>query len=260
MSEIKDISVDKRRDKILEMINQDGKVKVANLAKVFDISDVTIRNDLTEMEQAGLLRRIHGGAVGTKKAYFDMSLNDRMGINKEEKIQIAKAVADLVIDGDTLMMDSGTTTCYIARELADRKNLTVVTNSLQVAQEFVYHNTVNVILLGGNLDLQYQFTYGNDTVAQLQKYRADKMIIATDGVSAEHGLTTYHYREADVSCQMINRVNQVVAVADYSKIGKEGFAYISPLNSIDFLVTNKNEANQDELAAIRKKGIEVELA
>ncbi len=261
MSEIKDVKVDKRRNSILEMLNRDGKVKVTQLAGAFDISDVTIRNDLTEMEQEGVLRRVHGGAVSTKKAYFDMSLNDRMDINKEAKIRIAKAASCLVVDGDTLMIDSGTTTCYIAKELASRKNLTIVTNSLQIAREFGYHNTINVILLGGNLDFQYQFTFGNDTVAQLQKYRADKMIIATDGVSAKHGLTTYHYKEADVSCQMIDRANEVIAVADHSKIGKEGFSYICPLDIIDVLVTDKQDSNiEEELEAIRQKGITIKEA
>ena len=260
MSEIKDVGVDKRRNRILQLVNQHGKVKVAQLVREFDISDVTIRNDLTEMEQEGMLRRVHGGAVSTKKLYYDMSLNDRMDINKEEKIRIAKVVAGLIVDGDTLMIDSGTTNCYIARELAERKNLTVVTNAVQIAKEFVYSNMVNVILLGGDFDLQYQFTYGNDTVAQLQKYRAEKMIISTDGISVRHGLTTYHYQEADVSRQMIERANEVIAVADYSKIGREGFAYISSLESIDVLVTSSYAANAAELDEIRQKEIIIEEA
>ena len=257
MSEIKDVGVDKRRNSILEMVKREGKVKVSELAQAFDISDVTIRNDLTEMEQEGQLRRVHGGAVITKKSYYDMSLNDRMYVNKNEKILIAKAVAHMVRDGDTLMIDSGTTTCYIARELAERNNLTIVTNAVQIAQEFVYNNTINVILIGGDLDLQYQFTYGIDAIAQLQKYHADKMIIATDGVSARHGLTTFYNKEADVSRWMIERANEVIAVADDSKIGKEGFAYISSLQSIGVLVTNISDTNRDELNAIRQKGIVV---
>ena len=260
MSEIKDAGLDRRRSRILELINRNGKVKVSQLVKEFDISDVTIRNDLTEMEQEGMLRRIHGGAVSTKKLYYDMSLNDRMDINKEEKMRIAKVVVGLVMDGDTLMIDSGTTTCYIAKELAERKNLTVVTNAIQIAKEFAYYNMAKVILLGGNLDLQYQFTSGNDTITQLQKYRADKMIIATDGISAKYGLTTYHYEEADVSRQMIERANEVIAVADYSKIGREGFAFISPLESIDVLVTNTYADNTAALDEIRQKGIIVEEA
>lgn len=252
--------IDNRRDDILEKVNRDGKVRVVKLAEMFNISEVTIRSDLAELEQEGLLRRVRGGAVSTKKSYYDMSLNDRMEEHKDEKIRIAKMVTNMIADGDILMIDSGTTTCYIARELADRNNLTIVTNAMQIAREFVYNNTINVILLGGDLDLQYQFTYGNDTVAQLQNYRADKMIIATDGVSAKYGLTTFHNREAEVSRSMIDRSNKVIAVADYSKIGKEGFSYISTLEKIDVLVTNKHEENAEELNAIRQSGIIVKEA
>jgi len=235
-------------------------VKVSQLIEIFGISGVTIRSDLSEMEQAGLLRRTHGGAVSTKKAYYNMSLNDRMSINRNEKIRIAKTCAGLINDGDTLMIDSGTTTRYLAMELAERADLTIVTNSMLIAEEFVYNNSVNVILLGGNMDLKYQYTYGNDTIAQLGKYRADKMVIATDGFSADHGLTTYHYQEADVSRCMIERANTVIAVADHSKIGKEGFSYIAPIESVGTLVTDEYPETGSELERIRLNGITVEEA
>src|SRR5690554_5531907 len=107
MSEIKDAGVDRRRNRILEIVNQSGRAKVTQLAKEFSISHVTIRNDLTEMDREGLLRRVHGGAISIEKSYYDVSLNDRMYINKNEKIKIAATVASLVRDGDILMMDSG---------------------------------------------------------------------------------------------------------------------------------------------------------
>ena len=257
MASIKNRDTTQRRNEIMEMLKIDDRVKVSMLVDVFGISDVTIRNDLSEMEQQGLLRRVHGGAVSTKKSYYDMSLNDRMNINKEEKIRIAKACAALIKDGDTLMIDSGTTTRYLAKELAERSNLTVVTNALLIAQEFAYNNSVNVILLGGQLDLQYQFAFGNETISQTQKYRADKMVIATDGISVSHGLTTYHHQEADVSRHMIERANQILAVADHSKIGKEGFAYISPLSCVSVLITDENEASASELNAMQRHGIEI---
>lgn len=258
MFDTKGVSTGQRRESILEILNKENKVTVAKLAEKFHISDVTIRSDLAEMEQAGLLRRVHGGAVSTRKAYYEMSLNDRMRINMDEKILIAKACAALIEDGDALMIDSGTTTRYLARELSERGNLTVVTNAALIAREFAYSRSVNVILLGGSLDLQYQFTFGNDTIAQLQRYRADKAIISTDGISAENGLTTYHHQESDVSRKMIERAGRVIAIADHSKIGKEGFSKISPISSINVLITNKCDANKPELDAIRQKDIVVE--
>lgn len=253
---IDEIGIDDRRSSILEMLKENGKVKVNDLSRRFNISEVTIRNDLSELEQEGMLTRVHGGAVGTRKAYCNMSLNDRMSVNREEKQQIAKAVKNIIEDGDTLMLDSGTTTYFVARELTDIKNLTIVTNSLQVAEELSYQNNINVILLGGSLDPRYQFTYGDDAQNQLKKYRADKMIIAVDGVSVQSGLTTYHYLEAEISRQMITRANQTIVVADHTKIAREGFAHIDSITSIDTLVTNK-KADKEELTAISELGIEV---
>jgi len=247
----------RRRDNILELLRERGKVTVSGLAVQFGISEVTIRNDLTEMELAGLLRRVHGGAVSTKRAYYEMSQSDRMEVNKDEKIRIARACAALIKDGDTLMIDSGTTTRYLARELSERSNLTVVTNAILAAQEFVYNRSVNVILLGGNMDLQYQYTYGNDAVNQLQKYRADKTIISTDGIGADHGLTTFHHHELEVCRLMIQRSNEVIVIADHSKIGKEGFSNIIDITGVDTLMTGICKENKPELDAIRAKGIPV---
>lgn len=251
-----DIGIDERRTSILEMLKNDSKVKVFDLSQIFNISEVTIRNDLTTLEMAGLLQRIHGGAISTSKAYYNMSLNDRMITNKQEKRQIAKAVAAMISEGDTLMLDSGTTTYFVSKEIVDIKNLTIVTNSLQIARELSYQNNINVILLGGSLDPQYQFTYGDDAINQLKKYRADKMIIATDGVSATNGLSTYHYLEAEVSRQMIKRANRTIVVADYTKIGREGFAHIDDISSINTLVTNNN-ADKEEIRLLIEENVEV---
>ena len=253
---IEEIGIDDRRQSILEMLKKKGKVKVTDLSRTFGISEVTIRNDLSELESEGMLTRVHGGAVGTRKAYCNMSLNDRMNVNREEKMQIAKAVRSMISDGDTLMLDSGTTTYFVATEITDVKNLTVVTNSLQAAEELSYHSNINVILLGGSLDPRYHFTYGDDALCQLKKYKADKMITAVDGVSVQSGLTTYHYLEAEVSRQMVSRANQIIVVSDYTKIAREGFAHIDEITSIDTLVTNK-KADKEELKAIAKMGIEV---
>jgi len=250
----------RRKAAIMEMLKKDDEVKVSKLAEAFGISGVTIRGDLSEMEQAGLLRRTHGGAVSTRKAYYNMSLSDRMKVNRNEKIRIAKTCAALIKDGDTLMIDSGTTTRYLAMELAERDSLTIVTNAMLIAEEFVYNNSVNVILLGGNMDLKYQYTYGNDTIAQLSKYRADKAVIAADGFSVDHGLTTYHHQEADVSRCMIERANSVIAIADHSKIGKEGFARIASFKSVDTLVTDGHPGIISELERFRRMGTAVEEA
>lgn len=261
MADIKmeELSVDDRRKKILDLLDREGKVKVVDLSKLFGISEVTIRNDLSELENAGVLERIHGGAISTGKVYYRMSLHERMKTNEEEKRRVACLAASMVSEGDTVMLNSGTTTHYVAQELKSVKNLVVVTNSLTIAQEVGHYNNIHVILLGGSINTQYQFTYGDDAINQLRKYKADKLILAADGVSSEEGVTTYHHLEAEVNRQMITRVNKTIVVADYTKIGRASFARIDALDNIDILVTNHN-ANPDEIGSIREKGVEIKLA
>jgi DeoR/GlpR family transcriptional regulator of sugar metabolism len=251
-----ELTVDDRRKKILELLAKDGKIKVVDLSRLFKISEVTIRNDLSELENSGLLDRVHGGAISTNKSYFNMSFYERITKFEKEKRRIAVAAAKMINSNETIMINSGTTTFFIAQELKNLKALTVVTNSIVIAQELVPLPNFNVILLGGNYNAQYQFTYGEDALHQLRKYRTDKLILSADGVSSEYGLTTHHHQEADISRTMIERVNQTIVVADFSKIGRENFAYIAPIETVDYLITNTT-ANADEIAKISQKEIEV---
>jgi DeoR/GlpR family transcriptional regulator of sugar metabolism len=251
-----DMTVDDRRKKILELLEKDGKVKVVELSRLFKISEVTIRNDFSELENSGMLDRVHGGAISTNKAYFNMNFYERIGKFEKEKRKIASAAAKMINTNDTVMINSGTTTFFIAQELKNLKALTIVTNSISIVQELAAIPNFNVILLGGNYNAQYQFTYGEDALQQLRKYKTDKLILSADGVSSEYGLTTHHHQEADISRGMIERVNQLIVVADFSKIGRENFANIAPIEAVDYLITNTT-ANTDELANLTKKGIEI---
>ena len=255
---IGELDIDERRKKIIEYLNKEGKVKVTDLSRLFGISEVTIRNDLSELEDNGLLERIHGGALSTNKPYYNMSLLDRMKTNEEEKRRIAEACASLVSSGDTIMINSGTTTLYAAQEMKNIKNLTIVTNSLTIAQEVGYMSNIQLILLGGYFNWDYMFTYGDDTVNNLKKYKADKLILSADGIDIEGGITTYHHLEAEVCRQMITRVNKTIIAADFTKIGRTSFAYIDSIKSADILVTNL-KANQDEIGMIKEKEIDIKL-
>ena len=245
-----------RRKSILKLLEEQGKVRVSELSRMFQISEVTIRNDLTALENEGLLDRVHGGAVSTNKAYYTMGFNERIDQYVSEKQRIAKAALEMIQPNDTIMINSGTTTYFIARELKQLKSLTVVTNSLAVTQELSTLPGFNVVLLGGNYNPQYQFTYGEDAVQQLKRYKTDKLFLSADGVDSTCGLTTHHYQEADVSRAMLERVNQTIIVADYSKIGRENFANIAPIDCVDKLITNST-ADREELDILREKGVEI---
>lgn len=193
---------EERRNKILEMLNKKGKVKVSHLSKVFGISEVTIRNDLAKLENLGMLERIHGGAISTYRAYYRMSISDRMKTNAQEKRNIAIEVASMLSDDDTLMISSGTTNLYVLEELKNLRNLTIVTNAVYFSQEYnIKLRDCVVILLGGILEPRSQLTYGDDVINQLRRYKADKLILSVDGISAENGISTYHYLEAEINRQ-----------------------------------------------------------
>ncbi len=251
-----ELNVDERRARILAILNQEGKVKVAELSKLFGISEVTIRTDLSELENAGMLERVHGGAVSTYRPYYNMTLHDRAKTNVDEKKRIAQEVASMISDGDTVIVTSGTTTLFVVQELKNLKNLTIITNSVSVSQELGNYRNANVILLGGNFNPQYQYTYGEDTICQLKRYKADKLILSADGIDCEEGITICHHFEAEVNRQMIARVNKIIVAADYTKIGRTDFAYIDSVDSMDILVTNEN-ANHKEIGELIKRGIEV---
>lgn len=251
-------SVDQRRQAILDLLDKRGKVRVTDLSRMFELSEVTIRNDLSELEATGRLERVHGGAVSTNKSYFNMSFHERITRYETEKQNIAKAAAAMINPNDTLMINSGTTTFFIAQELKTLKSLTVVTNSVVIAHELTPIPGFNVILLGGNFNPQYQFTYGEDALSQLRRYKTDKLILSADGVDSQLGLTTHHYQEADVSRAMLDRVNQSIVVADFTKIGRENFAHIAGIDRVDRLITNTS-ADPEELERIAGHGVEISV-
>ena len=140
---------DERRQKILEMVSQNGSVKVTELSKIFNTSEVTIRTDLADMEYKGLLTRVHGGAVSSYKPYYSMSLNQRLSTNQSQKEIIAEKIAGMIENNDTIMINSGTTTLMVFRALPQDFNLSIVTNSISIALEGTANPNYNIILLGG---------------------------------------------------------------------------------------------------------------
>lgn len=250
------LKLDSRRNSILEILNRTGKVRVSYLSEVLNTSEVTIRNDLSELEKNGYLERVPGGAVQTMKNYYNMDLQQRRNENSAEKQEIATIAASLIKDGDTLFINAGTTTYFTALELKRFKNLKIVTNSIAVAVELGCAPTFHVQLLGGNVNPQYSFTFGNNTLDQLKRYKADKVILSVDGVCCEEGLTTYHSEEAEVSKLMIERARTTIVVADYTKIGHESFSQIADLSAASYLVTNKR-VDQELLNEIKTSGVSI---
>lgn len=218
------LKIDIRRRRILETLRQEGKVSVAEISRELGTTPVTIRSDLTALEREGCLIRVQGGAVLPPRQKGNHPVGSI--VNAEEKKNIAAAMVKMVRDGDTLFINSGTTTELVASALELRSNLNIVTNSLAVATILGEIPTFRVILLGGEINAQYGFTHGSDSLTQLEKYKADWAILSVDGVSASCGITTLHAEEAVIDRMMIDNARQTWIVADHTKIGKAGFARV----------------------------------
>ena len=245
-----------RRDEIVELVQMNGKVKVSELSERYNISEVSIRKDLEALEAQGHLSRIHGGAVGMNKLYINMDLTERYKTNSAAKKAVAELAASFIEDNDTIMMNAGTTLTYVLRALRGKKNISIVTNSIQNATEAALYPSFNVILLGGELDSQYQFTYGQDAISQLQNYHATKCILSVDGITAESGLTLYYSNEAELARKMIECSDKLIVAADSTKIGKNVFARITDASKADVILTNKTD-NQKELTKLRELGTDI---
>ncbi len=250
------ISVEQRRDEIREMICERGSVRVSEISRKYGVSEVTVRGDLEYLEAQGQLSRVHGGAVGTGKLYANMDLGERYMTNAASKKELAAAVAALIQNNDTIMMNAGTTLTYVLHAIQNKKNISIVTNSIQNAMEVSTYPGFHAVLLGGEVDEKYQFTYGNDTLSQLDKYHATKCILSVDGIHARDGLTLYYANESGIIRKMISSADQVIVVADGSKLGKNTFSRVGSLSDMDVLVTNRTK-NSEEIALMREMGITV---
>ncbi|MGB9803409.1 DeoR/GlpR family DNA-binding transcription regulator [Desulfofundulus sp.] len=249
---------EERRQKILELLERDQVVKVPDLSAYFNVSEATIRRDLQELEEAGYLKRTHGGAISNQAATFEPSLAEKEDQYQAEKIAIAEIAVQLVQEGDTVMLDAGSTTLQIARRLKHRKNITIVTNAVNIACELAAGNT-EVILLGGNLRQRTLSLVGPITENILSGLYVDKLFLATNGVDLKKGLTTPNLAEAQTKRAMLNSAGEVILVADHSKFGRVSFSHICNLDRIDCLITD-NGAPDAFLATLKKQGLRVLVA
>ena len=250
------LSVEQRRNEIIDLIAKKGSVRVSEISQTYGISEVTIRADLEYLEGQGHLNRVRGGAVGTGKLYANMDLGERYLTNAGAKKALADLACNFIQDNDTIMMNAGTTLTYILHAIQGKKNVRIVTNSIQNAMEITSLPGFEVVLLGGEIDKKYQFTFGADAQNQLDAYHANKCILSVDGIDQKDGLSLYYSNESSIVRKMIESSDEVIVVADSTKIGKSAFSIVAPLTDMDVLVTNRTD-KKEELNAIKELGIEV---
>ena len=246
----------KRRKAILSHLAKQGFASVADLCQTFDVSEMTIRRDLSELEGQGLLQRTFGGAVATEPAFFEISINAKMSQFVEEKERIGKAAAELVKDGDTVLIDAGSTTTQIAKNLHD-KRITVIAGGLNIAAELSGSHHVDLLILGGILRKGFLSMVGPQAEAFLKNVRVDKLFLGVEGVDVDGGLTVPDVIDSHTKRAMVKCAKQTIVVADHSKLGRNTLSTIASLDEADLLITDVGAS--EEIVEQLKQHIEVIL-
>ncbi len=238
---------EERQREILVLAKANGRVDVAALAEAFGVTAETIRRDLTTLERAGVLRRLHGGAVPVERIGFEPGLAARDAVMISEKERIAKAaLAELPHEG-AIILDAGTTTARLAQRLPSDRKLTVLVNSPVLATALAAHSNLTVLILGGRVRGRTMATVDDWALRPLKDLYVDVAFLGTNGVSVERGLTTPDVAEASVKRAMITAARRTVLLADHTKIGNNYFARFGALAELDTLITDSDI--DEELAA-----------
>ncbi len=246
---------EERLEKIMALLNKENRLITKELPAKLNTTSVTIRKDLDILEKRGLLKRTHGGAMKTKKLYPGLALNEKEKINLEEKMRIVKKAAKLVNEGDTIILDSGSTTSLLAKEIKNIQRITVITNAMNIASELI-NSDVKVILIGGSLIKETSTLVGPLADDTLRKISADKLFLGVDGIDFSGGLTTPDIYEAHTSSVMMQVSGDVILVVDSSKFGRRSLGVISKVKDINTLITTK-KLSATELDKLKKENIEV---
>ena len=245
---------EERQEKLLSILREKRKVAVSEMCEVFNVSGATIRADLRQLEEAGMLTRTHGGAVLRTRASFEQASDMREVVNLTAKERIGQRAAALVEDGDIIVLDTGTTTLHIARHIRDRQNVTVVTNDYQIARELEASPTIQIILLGGIVKKGYHCVVSINGRSILDTLNVDKAFMGANSLSVKHGACVADIMLAETKRGMVEHASQVIVVCDSSKLNNTSLAQFAPAERIDTLVIDRLH---DDAQAYQTAGIQI---
>ena len=250
-----------RRMSILKLLSANEQVFVPDLSKEFGVSEVTIRNDLEQLENKKLLIRARGGAMSVDHVVsYDLHLGDKHKFNMPEKIRIGKAAARLIKDSDTIIVDSGTTTLGLIKNLSPAlTNLTVITNALNIANQLIANQNVNLIIPGGVLRKNSLSLIGPLAEKSFKNFFVDKVFLGVDGFDTRQGISTPNMEEAFLNQIMIDIAKEVIIVTDSSKFLRKSLAFICPTDRINTVVTDSG-ITDDDRKRLEDSGIKVIVA
>lgn len=250
-----------RQYAILEILSkQGGIIKIKDIIARFQVSNETARRDLEALQDQKLVTRVYGGAILTdRREPLPMQLQRSEDVSGEDKrVQIGKAAAELVQDGETVILASGTTILEVARHLKHLRDLTVLTNSLAVINELI-ETSFNIYVLGGRLDTNELNMSGSMSLRAIQGIFADKVFIGAGGITLQYGISDYASSDAAIRTEMLNRATQRILVAQSEKFGRNAFSLDTPLSRISTIVSDSG-LSEEYVEGIRERGIELILA
>ena len=251
----------KRKDLIKEMVDKYRIVRVSDLSARFQTSDVTIRRDLKELEEAGLLKRTHGGAVKITNTALDPALVDLKTVHVKEKLMIAREAYRQIRDNDAIIIDASSTAAYlpILLKQGDKKNITLVTNSFRAVMELIDCPSVEVIHIGGQIRRKLQSSIGPIAEAALRSLKVDKAFLGCNGVDFHNGITTTNLHDGQIKRMMMQSANVTYMLADSSKFHQSFLSVVAPIEEVDYLITDPGIAPYT-LAEAEEAGLRLMVA
>jgi DeoR family transcriptional regulator, fructose operon transcriptional repressor len=255
------VYAEERQQAIADLVAQRGRLSVNALAAEYDVTTETVRRDLSSLERAGIVRRVHGGAVpATALTALEARVDDRDLAQSTEKDRIAKRALDLLpTTGGSIILDAGTTTARVAMALPRELRLTVITNAVPIASRLAGSTSVDLHLLPGRVRPTTHAAVGDDTVRALAMLRADVVFLGANGLTVEHGLSTPDHAEAAAKRAMVDAAHKVVALVDSTKIGQEYTVRFAELADVDIVVTDSG-IDASDLRALERLDLEVVVA
>ncbi|RYU12412.1 DeoR/GlpR family DNA-binding transcription regulator [Nocardioides iriomotensis] len=252
---------EERQQAIADLLTQRGRLSVTELADRFTVTTETVRRDLSTLERAGIVRRVHGGAIpAASLSVLEVAVNERDQAQSDQKDRVAEAaLAYLPTNGGSVLLDAGTTTARLAGLLPLDLPYTIFTNAVPIAGRLAGRANVDLHLLPGRVRRTTQAAVGEDTVAAISRLRTDVAFVGTNGLSIAHGLSTPDQSEAAAKSAMIRSAQRVVVLADSSKIGHESTVRFGDLEQVDVLITDDGLSSDDQ-ATLKAHDIEVVVA
>lgn len=248
----------RRQTEILDTVRLHGACSVRELAERLAVSDETIRRAVKPLVSSGLVRKVHGG-VEVPDRQREPPFERRMRENREAKERIARTAAALVVDGDSVMLDTGSTTACVARALSAHANLLVVTNSAEIARVLATRNGNRVFMAGGELRADDAAAFGPAALAFIRQFQVRTAILSIGAIHERQGFMDYHLCEGEFSRAVMQRADRIVVVADYSKFGRSGFVKVCEAENVDVLVTDR-EPPPAFAARLAAAGVQLQIA